>query len=51
MSDPQEPRQESGRGGSSDGDTQPDDTGATGERGDLDTDAPPVPATEEGPAA
>ena len=35
MNDPKEQVDESGSGGSSDGDTQPDDTGATGERGDL----------------
>jgi hypothetical protein len=35
MTDPKEQRERNGSGGSSDGDTQPDDTGATGERGDL----------------
>jgi hypothetical protein len=35
MNDPKQEHATSGSGGSSDGDTQPDDTGATGERGDL----------------
>jgi hypothetical protein len=35
MDDPNEQDEGRGTGGSSDGDTQPDDTGATGKRGDL----------------
>ena len=35
MTDPKE-RTRTGDGGSSDGDTQPDDAGATGTRGDMD---------------
>ena len=36
MSDPKEHAERTGSGGSSDGDTQPDDTGATGTLGDHD---------------
>ncbi|MEY2463343.1 MAG: hypothetical protein QOH64_1481 [Acidimicrobiaceae bacterium] len=35
MTDPKEHVERTGSGGSSDGDEQPDDTGATGKRGDL----------------
>ena len=35
MSDPKERLERTGSGGSSDGDTQPDDTGATGTLGDT----------------
>ena len=36
VSDPKEETERSGSGGSSDGDTQPDDTGATGTLADAD---------------
>ena len=35
MSDPKKEAQRTGSGGSSDGDTQPEDTGATGTLGDT----------------
>ena len=35
MTDPKEKAERTGSGGSSDGDTQPDDTGATGALGDT----------------
>jgi hypothetical protein len=41
VSDPKEETERTGAGGSSDGDTQPDDTGATGTTGDT------APATGE----